>query len=412
MIERPRYIEKIRPFMGKGIVKVLTGIRRSGKTVLLSLIQNELRAQGIPDSNMFSVSFESAHDGWARDLDAVYRSIRDKAAQAQGMLYLFLDEIQELEGWERLVNSCLIDFNIDIYITGSNAKLLSGELATYLGGRYVEIKVYPFSFEEVLRSQVLGSEDAAGAAGNVVVANRAFLAYLQRGGMPFLYEAKLDEEASRQYLADVFDSIILKDIALRHEVRDIEQLKRVIHYLISSIGTTFSASSITKYMKSEKRTIAVETLYNDIEYCKEACLLHLVPREDLQGKRLLNFQEKIYIADHGIREALFGTNQRDIQQTLENIVYMELLRRGWQIRIGKLGSSEVDFVGERSGERLYIQVAYLLASGETVEREFAPLEAIADNFPKLVLSLDNVDFSRNGIRHQNLISWLLSAPTP
>ena len=165
-------------------------------------------------------------------------------------------------------------------------------------------------------------------------------------------------------------------------------------------------------MKSEKRTIAVETLYNDIGYCKEACLLHLVPREDLQGKRLLNFQEKIYIADHGIREALFGTNQRDIQQTLENIVYMELLRRGWQIRIGKLGSSEVDFVGERSGERLYIQVAYLLASGETVEREFAPLEAIPDNFPKLVLGLDNVDFSRNGIRHQNLISWLLSASTP
>ena len=417
MIDRPEYIEKIRPFIGKGVVKVLTGIRRSGKTVLLQLVQQELRSQGILQSRMLSFNFESALDPLMHDRDEVYRTIQKTARTAHGMLYLFLDEVQELEGWERIVNSCMIDFDIDIYLTGSNTKLLSGELATYLGGRYVEIKVYPFSFKEALRAGLDGREIDRGRDAETPISEaitsitqlpkEAFLSYLRRGGMPFLYDTKLVEPAVRQYLSDVFDSIILKDIAQRHQVRDIEQLRRVIYYLVANIGTTFSASSVSRFMKNKHRSIAPETLYNDIEYCKEACLLHLVPREDLQGKRLLSFQEKIYIADHGLREALFGTNQRDIQQTLENIVYMELLRCGWDVRIGKIRDTEVDFVAERSGEREYIQVAYLLATEETIQREFSALDVIPDHYPKFVLSLDDIDLSRNGIRHKNLISWLL-----
>jgi len=412
---RTASVEKIRPFIGKGVVKVLTGIRRSGKTVLLQLIQQELCARGVPQSRIFAINFESALDPSMHDRDEVYRMIQQAAGAGHGTLFLFLDEVQELEGWERLVNSCMIDFDIDVYLTGSNAKLLSGELATYLGGRYVEIKVYPFSFEEALRAGLGGNEGDEGVktpapesrASLARSPKEAFLLYLRRGGMPFLYNAKLDEPAIRQYLGDIFNSIILKDIAQRHQVRDIEQLRRVIYYLVANIGTTFSASSVSRFMKNEHRSIAPETLYNDIEYCKDACLLHLVPREDVQGKRLLSFQEKIYIADHGLREALFGTNQRDIQQTLENIVYMELLRRGWNVHIGKVRDAEVDFVAERSGEREYIQVAYLLATEETIAREFGALDTIPDHYPKLVLSLDDIDLSRNGIRHKNLISWLL-----
>ncbi len=237
----------------------------------------------------------------------------------------------------------MIDFDIDIFITGSNAKMLSGELATYLGGRYVEIKVYPFSFREVL--------DSYAETGQSIDQAEVFVRYLVMGGMPFLYRHSFDAIAARQYLSDIFDSIILKDIAQRNKVRDIDQLKRLILFFIANIGNTFSAASVVQYLKNERRSLSSETLYNYIRYCQEACLLHLVPREDLIGKRLLSFQEKIYLTDHGIREALYGNNQRDINQTLENIVYMELLRRGYEVTIGKSARAEVDFSVKKETKR-------------------------------------------------------------
>ena len=289
----------------------------------------------------------------------------------------------------------MIDFDVDIYITGSNAKLLSGELATYIGGRYVEFKIYPFSFKEVL--DIIPDTDI----------HEAFQTYLTRGGMPFLYQFPIDEQGAMQYLNDIYDSIILKDIATRNKIRDIELMKRIIQFFIANIGNTFSASNITKYLKSELRSVSTETIYNYIEYCKSACLLHLVSREDVIGKKLLQFQEKIYIADHGIREALYGSNLKDINQTLENIVYMELLRRDYKITVGKNNNNEIDFIATRGNEKIYVQVSYLLASDETIEREFSVLENIPDNYPKYVVSMDEINRGRNGIPNVNIKDFLL-----
>lgn len=398
MIKRELYMRRIRPFIAKDIVKVLTGIRRCGKSVMLDLIKEELLEQGVSKSSILSMNFESRAAEYVKDADSSYRFIKEFAGKSEGKVYLLLDEIQELEGWETMINSCMIDFEVDIYITGSNAKMLSGELATYLGGRYVEFKIYPFSFKEALD---LLNENRG------YTLTEAFQIYLTRGSMPFLYQFQIDEPSARQYLEDIYSSIILKDIAQRNHVRDMEQLKRILLYFIANVGNPFSASSVTKYLKSEKRNISTETLYNYIDYCKTACLLHLVPREEVMGKQLLKFQEKIYLADHGIREAIYGNNLRDINQTLENIIYMELLRRGYEVRIGKAGDLEVDFVAHKGGERIYVQVSYLLAGEETVERVFGILERIPDNYPKYVVTMDEISRSRNGIKHKNVKEFLL-----
>lgn len=396
MLKRELYISKIRPFMEKDIVKVLTGIRRCGKSVMLDLIKNELKEKGAEEKNFLSVNFETKAADYVKSADLTYKYVKSFAAEHSGKIYLFLDEIQELAEWEKVINSFMIDFDCDIYVTGSNAKLLSGELATYLAGRYVEFRIYPFSFSEVTKILPEKTE------------TEAFNIYLKQGGMPFLYRFPMDENSVKQYLNDIFDSIILKDIISRFKIRDTEQFKRILLYFISNIGNTFSASSITKYMKNEYRGISGETLYNYIDYCKSACLFHLVPRQDLMGKKLLQFQEKIYLTDHGIREAIYGNNIRDINQVLENIVFMELIRRGYKVFVGKNASYEVDFIAEKGGEREYYQVTYMLASEDTVQREFGAFRGIDDNYPKYVLSLDELDFSRNGYKHMNIRKFLLN----
>lgn len=395
MIEREQYLKKIRPFMQKEIVKVLTGIRRCGKSVMLELIKQDLIKCGVKKRQFLSINFETASVSYVKSVEETYRFIQRFAEEHQGKIYLFCDEIQELTGWEKLINSVMIDFDVDIYITGSNAKMLSGELATYLGGRYVEFKIYPFSYEEVLKA--LPGISAA----------EAFQTYLTKGGMPFLYQFMFDENSEKQYLNDIYDSIILKDIVQRNKIRDIDQFKRILLYFISGIGNTFSASNLVKYMKNEKRSLSLETLYNYIDYCQTACLIHLVPRGEVLGKKLLKFQEKSYITDHGIREAIYGNNMRDIQQVLENIVYMELLRKDYKVYIGKVNQKEVDFVACKGADKCYVQVTYLLASDETMEREFSVLESIPDNYPKYVVSMDEISRSRNGIKHKNIRDFLL-----
>lgn len=395
MIKRNLYISRIKPFMDKNIVKVLTGIRRCGKSVMLELIKQHLKENGKNSQNFLSVNFESKSIDYITSVEKTYNYIKEFAQERKEKIYLFFDEIQELTGWEKIINSCMIDFDCDIYITGSNAKLLSGELATYLAGRYVEFKIYPFSFKEVREALKEKSEA------------EAFNIYLKQGGMPFLYQYDMDEESVKQYLNDIYDSIILKDIITRYKVRDVEQFKRILMYFVSNIGNTFSASSIKKYMKNEHRNISPETLYNYMDYCKNVCLLNIVSRQDLIGKNLLNFQEKIYLTDHGIREAIYGNNLRDINQILENIVYIELLRRGYKVTVGKNKSQEIDFVAEKNGNKEYYQVTYLLASDETVKREFGAFKGINDNYPKFVLSLDEFDFSRDGYKHKNIKKFLL-----
>ncbi len=316
MIFRDLYINKIKPFMDKDIVKVMTGIRRCGKSVMLQLIQEELVNQGKNREDMLSINFESKQLPFTKNVDDAYQYVKEFViSRNTSKVYLFFDEIQDLPGWEEMVNALMIDFKVDIYLTGSNAKMLSGELATYLGGRYIEIKIYPFSFSEVMQ---IYREN-----GVEVSEEEAFLHYITYGGMPFLYQYHIEEQPAMEYLQDVFNSIILKDVTQRNQIRDIALFTKLMMYFVFGIGNPYSASGIQKYLKSEGRGISTETIYNYIDYCKQACLLHLVPREELIGKRILQFQEKIYLTDHGIREAFYGNNMGDIGQVLENIVYME-----------------------------------------------------------------------------------------
>ena len=320
--------------------------------------------------------------------------------EIDGKVYLFFDEIQEVKDWEKCINSFRVSLDCDIYITGSNAKLLSGELATYLGGRYVEFVIYPFSFGEFMELYRSISPDAS--------IQQCFQKYLLAGGMPYLANLRYADAPSKQYLHDLFNSVQLKDIVKRNKIRDVDLLERIIAYVIANVGTTVSATSLAKFLKNEQRTVAPETILNYIKYCCEAYLFYQVKREDLQGKQILASNEKYYIADHGIREAVFGGNMRDINLILENIVYLELLRRGYEVTVGRTGDKEIDFVCDKRGEKLYVQVTYLLASEETVNREFGAYDSIRDNFPKYVVSLDEFDMSRNGIKHRNIRDFLLA----
>ncbi|WP_369710713.1 ATP-binding protein [Leptotrichia sp. HSP-334] len=401
MLKRDEYIKKIVPFIDKDVIKVLTGIRRSGKSVMLKLLMEELKNRGINENQFIYINFENLKYRNLKNYERLYDFILNKVDDKYKSYYIFLDEIQEVEEWERCVNSLRVDedFNFDIYITGSNAKLLSGELSTYLAGRYIEFVVYPFSFKEFFEIMKEKNKE--------IDLKEAFQDYVKFGGMPFLHNLDYNFEASMQYLQDLYASIILKDITKRNNIRDTDLLERIINYVIMNIGNIFSATSISKFFKSENRKVATETILNYIKACEEAFLVYRVARNDLLGKKILNVNEKYYIADHGIREAIMENNQKNINQVLENIVYFEMLRRGYNIKIGKIDNLEVDFVCKKNDETIYIQVSYLLASEDTKEREFSVLENIKDNHPKYVLSMDEFDMSRNGIKHVNLIEFLI-----
>lgn len=402
MTKRELYIEKIKPFIDKDIIKVLTGIRRSGKSVMLKLIMEELKQNKIDEKQFININFENLINRELTTADKLHEYILKKASEIKKKCYIFLDEIQEVKDWEKCINSLRVneEYDFDIYITGSNAKLLSGELSTYLAGRYVEFVIYPFSFKEFLETLKSIQQD--------VSTREAFQKYVKFGGMPFLYNLAFEEEASLQYLKDIYSSIILKDITQRNKIRDTDLLERVISYLIMNVGNNFSATSISKFFKSENRKVSVETILNYIKAAEESFLIYRVSRDDLIGKKVLNVNEKYHIADHGMREAILGSNQRDINQIFENIIYLELLRKGYNVRVGKVDNLEVDFVCTKGNEKIYVQVAYLLASSETIEREFTSLEKIGDNYPKYIISMDEFDMSRNGIKHINIIEFLIS----
>ena len=400
MIKRELYMSRIRPFIGGELIKVVTGIRRSGKSVMLELVKQELLESGVGAEHFISINFEDMRNAHLCNARSLHEEVLRLSSAIQGKVFLFFDEIQEVANWEKCINSLRVALDCDIYITGSNAKLLSGELATYLGGRYVEFVIYPFSFSEFLELYLPIFPQSS--------IQQCFQKYLVTGGMPYLSNLQYADEPSHQYLTDLFNSVMLKDIVKRNKVRDVDLLERILAFVTANVGTTFSATSLSKFLKSEHRTVAPETILNYIKYCCDAYLFYQVKRQDLQGKQLLATNEKYYIADHGIREAVFGGNMRDINLILENIVFMELLRRGYSVTVGKTGNKEVDFVCDKRGERIYIQVAYLLASEETIHREFDVYDSLRDHYPKYVVSLDEFDMSRNGIRHRNIRDFLLA----
>lgn len=398
MIKREMYMSRIRPFIGTELVKVMTGIRRCGKSVMLDLIKDELKESGVRAEQMITFNFEAMSNAHLCTAQALHDEVMNRAASIDGRVYLFFDEIQEVKQWEKAINSFRVELDCDIYITGSNAKLLSGELATVLGGRYVEFTIYPFSFAEFLELYRTVEPAASDA--------EAFQKYLTIGGMPYLANLRYAPEPSKQYLNDIYNSVVLNDVVKRNKIRDVDLLSRIVAYVMANVGTTFASTSVAKFLKSEHRTVAPETILNYIKYCVDAYLFYQVNRQDLQGKQILATNEKYYMADHGLREAVFGGNMRDINLILENIVYMELLRRGYTVTVGKAGDKEIDFVCQKQNQKLYVQVCYLLASEETINREFGVYASIPDNFPKYVVSMDEIDMSRDGIKHRKMRDFL------
>ena len=392
-------MKRIRPFIGTDLVKVMTGIRRCGKSVMLDLIKEELKELGISAAQFITFNFEDLRNANFCTASSLHDEVIRRASEISGKVYLFFDEIQEVTDWEKCINSLRIEMDCDIYITGSNARLLSGELATVLGGRYVEFTIYPFSYAEFMDLYKDIFPDASDSA--------VFQKYLTLGGMPYLANLRYAEEPSKQYLTDVYNSAVLNDVVKRNKIRDVDLLTRIVTYVIGNIGTTFAATSIAKFLKSERRTVATDTVLNYIQYCINAYLFYQVKRQDIQGKQILSTNEKYYMADHGLREAVFGGNMRDINLVLENIIYMESLRRGYTITVGKSGTKEIDFICQKQDQKVYIQITYLLASDETIQREFGIYDSIHDNFPKYVVSMDELDFSRNGIKHRNIKEFLL-----
>ena len=392
-------MQRIRPFMNTDLIKVFTGIRRAGKSVMLELVKNELKESGIGEENFLCINFEQFSNSQFLDVESLYKKITDFQKNTKGKIYLFFDEIQEVDGWEKCINSCRIDFDCDIYITGSNAKLLSGELATYLAGRYVEFVIYPFSFAEFFEMNLIKNPNADKAT--------CFMQFLKTGGMPFLSNFPDDDSAKSQYLIDIYNSVVLKDVVKRNNIRDVDTLERIVAYAFSNIGHIFSATSLSKYFKSENRKISHDTILNYLKFCSDAFLFYKINRYDLEGKKIVTVNEKYYCADHGLREALLGKNIQNIDQVLENIVCLELLRRNYKVYVGKKGDLEIDFIAEKQGKKIYIQVAYLLANDETIKREFSVFNSVKDSYPKYVVSMDDLDFSQNGIIHKNIKEFLL-----
>ena len=401
MITRERYMGQIRDFMDKPVVKVITGMRRCGKSALLELTRQELLQRGIPAQNIIAMNFESLRYEHLKEYKALYHEVLKATCNAEGRLYILLDEIQEVDGWEQAVNSFRVDLDCDIYVTGSNAKLLSGELATLLAGRYVEIQVYPLDFQEYLTFAASNADEAG------LTQEQHFTNFLRYGGLPGIHLMKWDDSRIMQYLMDIYRSVLLKDVIARNKIRDTALLESILQYLMDNIGNTFSAKTISDFLKSQGRKLSTETVYNYLKALESAFLIHKASRFDIKGRRILETLEKYYLSDLGIRHTVIGYRSNDIAGILENVVFLELLRRGYTVHIGKQDVAEVDFVADKSDDRLYLQVCYVLTP-ENTDREFAPLEAIADNYEKVVLSTDTLlSFNRSGIRQKNIIGFLM-----
>lgn len=397
ILKREEYIKKIVPLIDKNIIKVLTGIRRCGKSVILSQIVDELRNMGIDEDNIFVANFDSSDFQHIEDNKDLNHLVLDFVKNKNQRCYLFFDEIQNVKDWQLSLSSFLVDYDVDIYITGSNANLLSGELATFLTGRFIEFKIYPFSFKEIIQYNGLNgiSDDK----------NTVFMNYVKFGGMPFTLD--LDDENKIRYLEDLQKSIIFNDVLKRVSIKNIDLLERLTRFVMENVGQIFSANSIFKYFKNEKRSAKSETIYNYLNYLENACFIHRTYRQDLVGKKILKFNEKFFLTDFGFRQASFGDNIGDIGQILENIVYLELLRRGYKVTVGKLYKTEIDFVAQKGSKKLYIQVAYIIADEKTREREFKPLIRINDANPKYVISTDPAEYEYEGVKKLNIINFLL-----
>ena len=398
MIIRERYLKEIRKFYDQDLIKVIIGIRRCGKSVLMKQIIDELKTKGIDEEHIIYINFEDYDYDIYTDSHKFHDYVKTKIKDNK-KYYLFFDEIQNVDKWEKVINSFKATLNVSIFLTGSNSDILSGELATHISGRYVSFKISPFSFKEVCELKNLLDK-------NKYELLDVFEEYVKWGGLPQVF-MQVDDMSKKTYLNDVYNSIIVKDIVTRFNVKDVDLLNRIITYILTTPANTFSAESLSKYFESISRSVSLETIYNYIDYITRAMLIEKSSRYDIRGKRILTGKYKYYLTDLGFTNILSEGKKEQLGAYLENIVYNELINHGYTVYIGTNDASEVDFIATRFQEKIYIQVAYLLANEETITREFNAFNNIKDNYPKYVISLDNFDFSKDGIIHKNIIEWLL-----
>ena len=401
MLKREKYLKNIRGFYNQDIIKVITGMRRSGKSILLLQIMDELKEQGIKDKQIIYLNFEIIENMKYANPDSLNSYISEQIKKNQ-KYYLFFDEIQNVLDWEKVINSFKAKYKdkISIFITGSNSKLLSGELATLIAGRYVSFNIYPFTFKEVC--ELTNNENK-----NKYELAELFDNYIKWGGMPQRFSQNNEIEI-KNYLKDVYNSIVIKDIIERYKIKDIDLFNRIITYIIATPAQTFSANSLVKYFESENRKVSLETIYNYLEYIAESLIVRKAERYDIRGKRILTGKYKYYIADLGFTEIISEGRKEQIGFKLENIVYNELVSRGYNVNVGNIGLQEVDFIATKFENKIYVQVAYLLTDDDVINREFKVFDNIKDNYPKYVISMDTLNLSQNGIIHKNIIDFLLS----
>lgn len=398
MIKRKFYLEKIVKLIDTEDIKVITGVRRCGKTVLLKQIIDELENRGIASENIIYMSFESSKYKNIRNDNDLDEFIFSKTNNLNGKIYLLFDEIQKVKNWEVSLNSYRVDLECDIYITGSNSQLLSGELATLISGRYISINMLPFSFKELIQYYDEMHEN--------IDEIKLFEQYLSYGGFPGLLN--YENEEKEKYLHDLYSTIVLNDILYKNKVKDLDLLERLMEFMISNIGQLFSANSISKYIKNENRKTTPHTIINYMDYARNAFIFYQIKRENIKQKRKLLISDKYYLVDSGFYFIFNGSTQRNWGQLLENIVFLELIRQGYSITIGKIQDLEVDFVCRKANQIKYIQVSQSILDENTRKREFKSLEKISDSYPKYVISMDSFDFSANGIIHLNIIDFLKS----
>ena len=400
MIYRPMYVDKIMRYADAPFVKILTGVRRCGKSTILKMIMEELKKRGISDKQLLSYRFDSMEyeDMTAKEM---FNEIKSKLCDGE-KTYLFLDEVQEIKHWEKVVNSLASDYDVDIYVTGSNSRMMSSEIETYLTGRYIAFRIYTLSFSEYLTFKKEYSD---------VKAPREELAeYIRLGGFPATHLQKYSEDEVYTIVRDIYNSTIFSDIVKRNQVRKVDQLERIVKFAFDNVGKTFSAKSISDYLKSERRTIDNETVYNYLEKLENAYILYRCSRYDIRGKELLKTQEKFYLADTALRYSVLGFTMTSVAAMLENVVYLELRRRGYSVNIGKTPDGEIDFIAKKQSEKLYVQVTREITSPEAEQREYSRLLEIRDNYPKYLLTTDNfAGGNYKGIKTMHVADFLLSS---
>ena len=400
MIDRPLYMEKIMAYVDTPFVKILTGVRRCGKSTILKMIMERLKAErNIPEERIVSCRYDSMeYDGMTAK--EMYAQLKAQLVPA-GKTYLFLDEVQEIQGWEKVVNSLASDFDVDLYVTGSNSRMMSSEISTYLTGRYVSFRIYTLSFGEYLRFK---SQYAVPGDPKTELAN-----YVRLGGFPATHLQAYSSDEVYTIVRDIYNSTVFSDIVKRNQVRKVDQLERVVKYTFHNVGNIFSAKSIADYLKSEPRSLDNETVYRYLEKLEKAYLLHRCSRYDLRGKEILKTQEKFYLADVSLRYSVLGYHGDTVASSLENIVYLELCRRGYSVYVGKFDEGEIDFVAVRQNEKRYVQVTQAITSEKTERREYDRLLEIRDNYPKYVLTTDNfAGGNYEGIKTMHIADFLLS----